>query len=149
MAKYEITFSCGHTEERQLYGKMADRERKIAYFEEHGLCSECYRKQKELERQEANKKAKETNQAAGLPKLEGSEKQVAWAEKIRADILQRLKPSDKAATTPQQEEIKKYIAKEYAKIKNEASAAWWIENRNRIEADFKSDLLAYAKKIGM
>lgn len=40
--KYDIKFSCGHTEARGLVGKYDDRRRKIAWFEESGLCSECY-----------------------------------------------------------------------------------------------------------
>ena len=30
--KYDVTFSCGHTEEIQIYGKAEERERKIKYF---------------------------------------------------------------------------------------------------------------------
>lgn len=41
--KYEVTFSCGHTGTVQLYGKGDERERKIRYFEEYGVCSECYK----------------------------------------------------------------------------------------------------------
>lgn len=43
MAKYQVTFSCGHTETINLGGKDKDRHRKIAYYEEHGLCSKCYK----------------------------------------------------------------------------------------------------------
>ena len=44
MAKYTITMSCGHDEVKQLFGKSEDRERKIKYYEEYGLCEECYKK---------------------------------------------------------------------------------------------------------
>lgn len=47
MAKYSIVFSCGHEERIELLGPVKDRERKIAYFQEQGLCSECYRKQRQ------------------------------------------------------------------------------------------------------
>lgn len=47
--KYEVTFSCGHTETIELFGKTADRERKIAYYEKYGVCSECYKEQKNVE----------------------------------------------------------------------------------------------------
>lgn len=46
MAKYNITFSCGHEEERDMLGKSIDRERKVKYFEEEGLCSKCYNQKK-------------------------------------------------------------------------------------------------------
>ena len=42
MAKYDVKFSCGHTETISLIGPVAERERKIKYFEEYGVCSECY-----------------------------------------------------------------------------------------------------------
>lgn len=44
--KYDIKFSCGHTETVQLFGKESERYRKIAFFEEQGQCSCCYQKQK-------------------------------------------------------------------------------------------------------
>ena len=44
MAKYEVTFSCGHTKVMNLYGPNASREKRIAYYEEQGLCPECYAK---------------------------------------------------------------------------------------------------------
>lgn len=47
--KYEVKFSCGHTETVELFGKNADRQRKIAWFEESGLCSKCYAEQKSAE----------------------------------------------------------------------------------------------------
>lgn len=47
--KYEISFSCGHTETRQLVGKHTDRERKIQWFGEEGLCSACYRAKRAAE----------------------------------------------------------------------------------------------------
>lgn len=47
--KYEVTYSCGHTGTVQLYGKTDERERKISYYKEYGLCSECYKKQKQEE----------------------------------------------------------------------------------------------------
>lgn len=47
--KYEVTFSCGHTGTVQLYGKGNERERKIRYFEEYGVCSECYKERRAIE----------------------------------------------------------------------------------------------------
>ena len=47
--KYEVTFSCGHTGTVQLYGKGDERERKIRYFEEYGVCSACYKERRAIE----------------------------------------------------------------------------------------------------
>lgn len=39
--KYEVKFSCGHVHIVELTGKREERERKIKYYEEKGLCPEC------------------------------------------------------------------------------------------------------------
>ena len=44
MAKYTILMSCGHEDVVELLGKTADRERKIEYYKNNGLCKECYKK---------------------------------------------------------------------------------------------------------
>lgn len=41
MAKYEVKMSCGHYQTIELFGKIADRKRKIQWLEECGVCSEC------------------------------------------------------------------------------------------------------------
>ena len=61
MAKYYVTFSCGHEERVELFGQHKDRERKIKYYEESGLCPACYAKQKQ---QDEAKKA-----GCEIPKL--------------------------------------------------------------------------------
>ena len=52
--KYEVKMSCGHTETIQLFGKCADRERKIEWLERYGLCEECKKEQaaKEIKKAE-------------------------------------------------------------------------------------------------
>lgn len=52
MAKYDITYSCGHEGTVSLFGKMSDRERQLARYS-CGVCPDCYRKKKD----EENKKA--------------------------------------------------------------------------------------------
>ena len=44
MAKYEVHFSCGHTDVVQLFGPEKDRRRKIEWYENFGKCPECYAK---------------------------------------------------------------------------------------------------------
>lgn len=43
MAKYNITYSCGHEGCTELFGKVTERERKIKWYETKGLCPECYK----------------------------------------------------------------------------------------------------------
>lgn len=47
MAKYSITYSCGHEAVVELFGKVEERKKKIEYFEKNGLCRECYKKKME------------------------------------------------------------------------------------------------------
>ena len=47
--KYDVRFSCGHTHTVELFGKSADRERKIKWYEEFGVCPDCYAEQKRIE----------------------------------------------------------------------------------------------------
>lgn len=49
MAKYEVTFNCGHTETVELVGPGKERERKMRNMAHFRMCSECYKKQKEEE----------------------------------------------------------------------------------------------------
>lgn len=42
--KYDVTFSCGHAETVEIYGKTEDREKKIAYYGKSGICRKCYEK---------------------------------------------------------------------------------------------------------
>lgn len=81
MAKYEVTYKCGHTGTVVLFGKESERKRKIAWYEENCICPECY---------EAEQAAKHEAQAQkyALPELVGTEKQVSWAEKIRSKFIE-------------------------------------------------------------
>lgn len=48
--KYEVKFSCGHVHTVELFGKSEERQKKIAYFEKCGVCPDCYKEQKEIEK---------------------------------------------------------------------------------------------------
>lgn len=41
--KYNITMGCGHTETIQLCGKHVERDRKLQYLQDYGICKECYK----------------------------------------------------------------------------------------------------------
>jgi hypothetical protein len=44
MAKYTINFACGHGDMvKELFGKQAERDRKIAWMESNMVCGDCYR----------------------------------------------------------------------------------------------------------
>lgn len=85
MAKYQVTHACGHIKTHSLFGKNKDREWRIARLESE-YCSDCV----EAERQKQNQMNAQKNAEYGLPELEGSEKQIAWAETIRRDAVLNL-----------------------------------------------------------
>lgn len=87
--KYTVTYSCGHTGTVQLYGKTEERERKIKYYEEYGLCPECYKKQKQ-----------EENEKMGLLLCSTIEYELSG----KGEIQVRL--SFRGDTKPHKEEIK-------------------------------------------
>lgn len=45
MAKHYITYSCGHEGCAELFDQMTQREKRLEYLKEYGLCPDCYRKQ--------------------------------------------------------------------------------------------------------
>jgi len=67
----------------------------------------------------------DANDPAVLPTLQGSEKQVAWAESIRADLLADLSELGRAA--PGREAIVETLK---ATIREERRASWWIDHQN-------------------
>lgn len=107
-----ITHSCGHTEDIVVYGKRADRERRIAWLESQ-LCAECWAREKA-----------EQSAASGWAALEGSPKQIAWAEDLRSETMTAI---DALKTRTEDEAGRK--ARVIAYLGGITSAAWWIDNR--------------------
>ncbi len=86
--KYEIKYACGHTGTVQLFGKTADRERKMKWLETQS-CPACEHAEIEKRRAEEAAVAKDNAEEFGLPELEGTPKQVSWALTIRDNIIKR------------------------------------------------------------
>lgn len=86
MSHYTINFICKHTETRNIVGKEKDRQGKADWMAQ-GVCSDCYKLEKAAERQKELSAQMATAAQFTLADLEGSEKQVAWAERIRAKMI--------------------------------------------------------------
>lgn len=124
MAKYQVTMACGHTVEIQLYGKESDRDKKIAWLEKHGLCTECQKAAKAAEHAEATAKAAEKAMAENLPELTGTEKQINWALTIRAEKLAEIDSlKAKGLKDIEAQAIKNVLA-------SNTEAKFWIDNRD-------------------
>lgn len=78
MAKYKITYKCGHEEEMQLFGKSDDRQRRIAYYKTID-CPHCQAEQ-----------ALKEDAAYGLLPLQGTDKQIVRASEIRRGALKNI-----------------------------------------------------------
>ena len=85
--KYPVTYKCGHEDCVDLCGPVKTRMWRLEQMEDE-LCPECRRK---AENERVTKLAEEN----GLAQLSGTEKQVAWAMKLRQDILDSLLRLDK------------------------------------------------------
>lgn len=138
MSQYTVTHSCGHAHTHQLYGKEAERQRKVAWFATVD-CPDCYRAAKQATAAQAA--ADSAARLADLPlaALTGSDKQVAWATKIRvakidavrAQLTKRLE-----ATAPEgRAAAEATIDKILGGLAGQPAAAWWIDRREMSERD--------------
>jgi len=156
MAWETINYSCGHTADLQMYGPHKDRESKKEWLERSGVCPECYKAKKDEERKQADVVAAEKN--ATRPALKGSEKQIAWAEKLRAynyDIFVAAKKRGEEAMAGGHNpgDAEKQIFDFVVAAGNCTSAKWWIDNREAIGVGnlgtIQSVLSAMARKWGV
>jgi len=134
--KYNVTYSCGHTGTVELFGKASDREAKIKWYETKAICPDCYKAAKLAEE-------KEIESSHDLPELTGSEKQVSWAQSIRAkkmdDFDKMISDFDKrveiGATTDEQKAnaaaTRERTIKTIAAISAQTDAKYWIDNRDK------------------
>ena len=122
MAHYDVGHSCGHTVEVELFGKVSHRYEKIEWMERQ-LCPDCYREMKAKEREQENERAAELAKSLGFSELEGSEKQVAWANTIRQEVYENI------CQLETQHQVNGYALVVEA-ISLERSAKWWIDHRN-------------------
>lgn len=85
--KYNVTYSCGHTGIVDLGGKEKERTSMLAWYERSALCPECYKLKRTQQRFEKLEKKREILSHFKLCELNGSPKQVAWAKKIRNELI--------------------------------------------------------------
>jgi hypothetical protein len=86
MAKHDIEHVCGHTVTHNIVGPNKLRQGKIDWLAARD-CSDCHASAQQRERERQSEVAAERAADLQLPVLHGSEKQVAWAEKIRVSML--------------------------------------------------------------
>jgi hypothetical protein len=127
MAKYDIVYACGCEDVKVLFGKNSERERKIKWFET--IC--CPKCEAEFAAQKASEK--------GLPTLDGSEKQVSWALKIRQDFISKLESVKSSTSILIDEELKTLLVGTISGIMENELAKFWIDNRDKNVTDLITD----------
>jgi|GEM_PF-3596775 hypothetical protein len=132
----EITRICGHIE---LSNK------RVSESEDPILCQACYKSIKNTEHAAANKLAAQQNEQFGLPKLEGTDNQVAWAESIRAEMVPQLEgyvaAKQKYTASPENAEYLSACAVAWAeiakKIKSVSIAVWFIDHEYNLISNIR------------
>ena len=127
-----ITHACGHQEEIQVFGKRADREKKIAWLESQ-LCAECRAREGAAQ-----------GAAKGWAALEGSPKQIAWAEDIRGETMDAIA----ALKTRTDDEAARKV-RVIAYLGGITSAEWWIDNRFYAGAKMVRRAIKHAAECGI
>lgn len=141
MAWHEGVYACGHPGRVQIYGPVKDRDWKEKK-EFSKLCPECWKKKLA----EENQKAVETAKEMGLPELEGTQKQVAWANSIRLEVindkynewleylLESRKPELHDQIKAGMKQVREYL------IKNKTDASYYIDRRGYGFSVFVEDI---------
>jgi hypothetical protein len=136
MASFTINHTCGHSADVQLFGKVKDRESKAEWLANRP-CDDCAKAEYAKKNAEKNAALSAQAKEAGLPALQGSDKQVAWANTIRMERLEVLQSLQaKMARAIERERSDDYLEHLRTRIDKEtkivfsASAQYIINNRH-------------------
>lgn len=94
---------------------------------QYGLCKECWEKKRQEKRDAENAAAAKAAEELELPDLQGSEKQITWANTIRIQIIKDMK--EQINRYKPQNKIEYLKAMEYIVSRNK-KASWWIDSRS-------------------
>lgn len=135
---FEVTAIKRNCREAESWEKWA-----ATYFDE---CDDCYKSRIAEERDAENREAAETASASGWATLEGTAKQVAWAETLRVEAVayceQQLSGMVEALSHMREDESVSAEKIKFAEdsialaerivvyVKSMTSAKWFIDNRN-------------------
>lgn len=147
MGKYTVTHSCGHTEEVALFGPEKDRTSKIQWMSK-APCLACKRA---VETERANTATKDLN----LPQLIGTEKQITWAQTIRAKLIPEYTAEVNKVAARRISPDNPNAAKGRAMMdglitayKAQTAASYWIDRRDRgVDAQVQEDMQAAMRAI--
>lgn len=153
MAKYTVTYKCGHEGQVQLFGKAAEREQRIEWYETSALCPECFRGQTEQKRLAASQQAAQWANAEGLPNLVGTTDQILWAESIRYDRISAVREYVQqiaAQDVDDEQRLAKMVAaleEAVVWLGQQTGAKWWIDRRDSLANELLMESPAIADAL--
>lgn len=124
--KFQIKFTCGHTQTKDLSDTPAGKRKGRAFgLGKNFVCSNCFSKQgkEDLDRknQEVLVAAQGFDEQHGLPELNGTEKQIAWATRNRYEVLTEILDSE--------DQLPEQSAEQVIEVsKSLTRAGWWLDN---------------------
>ena len=121
---------------------------KVQLFESHAknlflvdkrdwYCEKCKKSYAASE----TEKLSRAHQAIGFPELAGTRKMITWAEKIRAELINKvnyLKESLRIEDEEEQALSDKAFEQFFQEWRAETAAKWWIDNRKMTVRDISS-----------
>ncbi|MBB4734779.1 hypothetical protein HDA30_000287 [Micrococcus cohnii] len=125
--KLSVEFTCGHTDVLDLAHVPAGRRRAHAFgLGKNYVCRKCFRAKGKEELEQKNRQtlldAQTFAQEHDLDELTGTEKQIAWATRVRYEVLSEIVDSDE--TEAQQTQAQDVL--EAAKALTHSG--WWLDN---------------------
>lgn len=129
MSWYYGTYSCEHEGRVNIVGPEKNRQW-IADRKFEGLCPECYKKHLEEKRIKDNEISAKKAEEMELPELQGSEKQVAWANTLRQKFIDKFDIMDEMDKKAMSRLVKNYNEVFNFMITNKTLAKYWIDNRD-------------------
>ena len=135
MAQYDATYACGHCGTVRLYGKEEFRRSRLAHYATVD-CPDCKRAAKADAEQAAVAQA--ATEAGDLPALNGTEKQITWAETIRAPIALRIAElrRDLATKAANADDDRAALMLEAARVVlKQRDVRYWIDHRTASVVD--------------
>lgn len=143
MAWYYGTYCCGHEGRTNIVGPLKNREWiKENHFEK--VCPECWEKKILEDREKANIEAIEKAKEMELPELQGTEKQVAWANTLRQKMIDKINGlTDEYIYCLKVEKVisDKRDIKDFENfVLSQTSARWFIDNKSGLISAIKDAL---------
>lgn len=131
--RFEGIFGCGHEGTASLADvPLAKRLRRIDWLKTEGTCGACFAKKAGQRRKQESREAARWAAEHRLPPLNGSDKQIDFAESLRQDILTdaytQLVESGRMSDEDYAEKIE-------AKVLKIHSARFWIDAQNTTAED--------------